>query len=197
MSVLFDAGSEKQGMFRTKRSCPAPQGVAPPDTDHHNSVILERKSQHEKVPAGKFKYPNVWRWCPVETWLSLMSALWMLFLTTDKDWTECVVCMERKATITLTCGHQCLCQNCSGRIILEFGCCPLCRHVIRSPLKMRWRSLWSYSVMGSQLKVSQPGSDLIFNGKRHFIQSWETFSPDIDWRFDVKIKKLLNILFVA
>ncbi|XP_023249682.1 E3 ubiquitin-protein ligase NEURL3-like isoform X1 [Seriola lalandi dorsalis] len=45
----------------------------------------------------------------------------------------CVVCMERKAGITLPCGHRCLCDHCSPRVLQEIGTCPLCRHEIRAP----------------------------------------------------------------
>lgn len=53
---------------------------------------------------------------------------------------DCVVCMVREASVTLPCGHRCLCKRCSSRLIYEFGSCPLCRqniweaeHKLRTP----------------------------------------------------------------
>ncbi|XP_008280521.1 E3 ubiquitin-protein ligase NEURL3 [Stegastes partitus] len=44
----------------------------------------------------------------------------------------CVVCMVRKATVVLRCGHQCLCNSCCVRVSQQFGTCPLCRSSISS-----------------------------------------------------------------
>uniref|UniRef100_A0A3B5A8S4 RING-type domain-containing protein n=1 Tax=Stegastes partitus TaxID=144197 RepID=A0A3B5A8S4_9TELE len=41
--------------------------------------------------------------------------------------TGCVVCMVRKATVVLRCGHQCLCNSCCTKVSQQFGRCPLCR----------------------------------------------------------------------
>ncbi|XP_075895083.1 E3 ubiquitin-protein ligase NEURL3-like [Nelusetta ayraudi] len=46
---------------------------------------------------------------------------------------DCVVCMVGEASITLPCGHRCLCQLCLSRVIYEFGSCPLCRQNIWEP----------------------------------------------------------------
>ncbi|XP_034025806.1 E3 ubiquitin-protein ligase NEURL3-like isoform X2 [Thalassophryne amazonica] len=43
---------------------------------------------------------------------------------------DCVVCMSEEATVTLICGHQCLCDHCISRFFQEFGTCPLCRQKI-------------------------------------------------------------------
>lgn len=51
-------------------------------------------------------------------------------LITGGGGVECVVCMERDAAVALSCGHRCLCLRCADRVIEEFGCCPLCRHLI-------------------------------------------------------------------
>lgn len=45
---------------------------------------------------------------------------------------ECVVCMEGLATITLGCGHRCLCYGCTDRFVMDFNRCPLCRRKISS-----------------------------------------------------------------
>eukprot|EP00066_Takifugu_rubripes_P008379 XP_003974532.1 PREDICTED: E3 ubiquitin-protein ligase NEURL3-like [Takifugu rubripes] len=108
-SCIYLQGSEKRGRFRTKRSCPAPQHIILPDIGR-SSVTPDRTSC-EDTSCHHRKLPA------------------------DNEGTDCVVCMEREATNTLTCGHRCLCQSCTGRIILEFGSCPLCRHQIGAPLR--------------------------------------------------------------
>ncbi|XP_053181631.1 E3 ubiquitin-protein ligase NEURL3 [Scomber japonicus] len=45
----------------------------------------------------------------------------------------CVVCLGKKASVTLPCGHQCLCHYCANRVIYELGNCPLCRYNITAP----------------------------------------------------------------
>ncbi|CAL8321610.1 unnamed protein product [Lota lota] len=42
----------------------------------------------------------------------------------------CAVCLSDGASVTLVCGHRCLCSSCANRVIAEFGTCPLCRHSI-------------------------------------------------------------------
>uniref|UniRef100_A0A3B5MJE1 Neuralized E3 ubiquitin protein ligase 3 n=1 Tax=Xiphophorus couchianus TaxID=32473 RepID=A0A3B5MJE1_9TELE len=49
----------------------------------------------------------------------------------------CVVCMVRQNDITLPCGHRCLCNHCTPRVLAQFGTCPLCRLVI-SPPPVMW-----------------------------------------------------------
>lgn len=137
-SLLFGAGSEKREWCGTKRSCPAPRLIGPPDVDH-SRVSADRKRSEDtsrprpNLPASKSQRPHVLSVTSYED-TPLMATLPTLFLLTDHDQINCVVCMETEATGTLTCGHRCLCHNCTGRIILEFGSCPLCRHVIGAPL---------------------------------------------------------------
>ncbi|XP_070760640.1 E3 ubiquitin-protein ligase NEURL3 [Enoplosus armatus] len=110
---IFLLGSERKGLFYTRRSCPAPERLTSPDVDNHYSLISddlrlygnseECISCHDReVPAGKG---------------SVM---------------DCVVCMGKEARITLPCGHRCLCNHCASRVIQQFGICPLCRQDISS-----------------------------------------------------------------
>lgn len=62
-SLLFGAGSEKRGWRGLKRSCPAPQLIAPPDVDH-SRVSADRSpcedtSHHRlSLPASKSQRPR-------------------------------------------------------------------------------------------------------------------------------------------
>ncbi|XP_078107759.1 E3 ubiquitin-protein ligase NEURL3 [Sander vitreus] len=109
---IFLLGSEKRELLYTRRSCPAPE---PPVTspDLGNRYSLSRVSSlcgnsDECIsplegPAGG----------------GCVS--------------DCVVCMEKQARITLPCGHRCLCSACVSRVLEDFGTCPLCRHQISAP----------------------------------------------------------------
>ncbi|XP_034025809.1 E3 ubiquitin-protein ligase NEURL3-like [Thalassophryne amazonica] len=94
---VFLLGSEKKEMFHTRKSCPVPEYLAPPDVDKDKHVPL-----HVQEPPSDAEM-------------------------------DCVVCMAEEATVTLNCGHQCLCVRCASRVIQEFGTCPLCRQTIQSP----------------------------------------------------------------
>lgn len=68
----------------------------------------------------------------VRQWNTVLSDVSMvtvvsLFVSCIDGMPDCVVCMAKKARITLPCGHQCLCFSCTSRVIQEFGTCPLCR----------------------------------------------------------------------
>ncbi|XP_060893801.1 E3 ubiquitin-protein ligase NEURL3-like [Labrus mixtus] len=62
------------------------------------------------------------------------------FLEVEDQEDDCVVCLGKRARVTLPCGHRCLCIHCSPRYLQQFGSCPLCRHDIRAPSeeKRRW-----------------------------------------------------------
>ncbi|XP_042343427.1 E3 ubiquitin-protein ligase NEURL3-like [Plectropomus leopardus] len=109
-SILL-LGSEKKDLFWTRRSCPVPECL-----DNNRSLIPDVSSLLMSRARTVDEYIN----CPdmEEGGDSVMS---------------CVVCMEEQAKITLPCGHQCLCNQCTSRIIQQFGTCPLCRHAIRAP----------------------------------------------------------------
>lgn len=131
-SVLSDPGSEKKEMFRTLRSCPALEGITPPDADSYSSLILPRsKHLQATAPARKFGLPHT-RVGLLLPWkrASLMSI--NPSFSTEEEGMECVVCMEGLATSTLGCGHRCLCHGCTDRIVMEFNRCPLCRQKISS-----------------------------------------------------------------
>ncbi|KAI9527710.1 hypothetical protein NQZ68_027800 [Dissostichus eleginoides] len=104
-------GSEKRGVFRTRRSCPAPQCFTSPEVDNHCSLITDSSSldgnSDEYIPF--VEDPE------------------------DGDASCCVVCFETQASITLLCGHRCLCNRCNSKVLKQFGTCPLCRQNIRAP----------------------------------------------------------------
>ncbi|KAM6954435.1 E3 ubiquitin-protein ligase NEURL3 [Aplochiton taeniatus] len=54
----------------------------------------------------------------------------VLLLDSKENAEMCVACMSQEASVTLLCGHQCLCFQCTTRVLQEFGTCPLCRHNI-------------------------------------------------------------------
>ncbi|XP_034025440.1 E3 ubiquitin-protein ligase NEURL3-like [Thalassophryne amazonica] len=87
----------EKGDVHTRKSCPVPEYLAPPDVDKDKHVPL-----HVQEPPSDAEM-------------------------------DCVVCMAEEATVTLNCGHQCLCVRCASRVIQEFGTCPLCRQTIQSP----------------------------------------------------------------
>ncbi|KAM7018190.1 E3 ubiquitin-protein ligase NEURL3-like [Tautogolabrus adspersus] len=62
------------------------------------------------------------------------------FLEVEDQADDCVVCLGKRARVTLPCGHRCLCIHCSPRYLQEFGSCPLCRRDIGDPSaeKRRW-----------------------------------------------------------
>ncbi|XP_034397795.1 E3 ubiquitin-protein ligase NEURL3 [Cyclopterus lumpus] len=105
-------GSKKSKLLRTRRSCPAPEQLNSLDADKHNSFIpFSRRSGNSderipfdmKAPAG------------------------------GGSVIECVVCMDKQARVTLSCGHQCLCTQCAPRVFRQLGSCPLCRFKISAP----------------------------------------------------------------
>ncbi|KAL7392384.1 hypothetical protein ABVT39_024076 [Epinephelus coioides] len=107
---IFLLGSEKRNLFRTRRSCPAPERLTSPDADSHYSLTSDVLS------------------------LSGSSDECISCLDMDEgEGSGCVVCMEKQARITLPCGHRCLCNQCASRFFQQFGTCPLCRHKIRAP----------------------------------------------------------------
>uniref|UniRef100_A0A668ATP0 Neuralized E3 ubiquitin protein ligase 3 n=1 Tax=Myripristis murdjan TaxID=586833 RepID=A0A668ATP0_9TELE len=58
--------------------------------------------------------------------LNHVSSSWSRPGSLDET-NDCVACMEVDASVTLLCGHRCLCLNCATRVIQEIGTCPLCR----------------------------------------------------------------------
>ncbi|XP_056275611.1 E3 ubiquitin-protein ligase NEURL3-like [Pseudoliparis swirei] len=105
-------GSEQRELFQTRRSCPAPKHLTSLDADKHNRLIPvsslhgngdDRISFGTKDPAGRGSVK------------------------------DCVVCMDKQARVTLSCGHRCLCNQCASRVFRQFGTCPLCRFKIGAP----------------------------------------------------------------
>ncbi|XP_030594186.1 E3 ubiquitin-protein ligase NEURL3-like [Archocentrus centrarchus] len=101
-SILL-LGSEKNRLFYTQRSCPAPEHLTSPDNCFGSVSGL---SGDDYISCLDMEIPA------------------------DK---RCVVCMVKEARITLPCGHRCLCNKCNSRVCEQFGTCPLCRHEIRAP----------------------------------------------------------------
>ncbi|XP_075960813.1 E3 ubiquitin-protein ligase NEURL3-like [Anarhichas minor] len=103
-------GSEKRELLHTRRSCPAPEHLTSPDADSLNSLIPV-SSLHGNSDES-------------------ISSLDMKVPSDGGNVMDCVVCMEKQARITLSCGHQCLCNQCALRVSETFGTCPLCRSKI-------------------------------------------------------------------
>ncbi|KAF1389726.1 hypothetical protein PFLUV_G00076470 [Perca fluviatilis] len=108
---IFLLGSEKRDLLRTRRSCPAPERLTSPDVDNHYSL-----SRVSRLCGNS------------DECISLLEVPAGGGCVSD-----CVVCMEKQARITLPCGHLCLCNACASRVVEDFGTCPLCRHQIRAP----------------------------------------------------------------
>ncbi|XP_059906037.1 E3 ubiquitin-protein ligase NEURL3-like [Gadus macrocephalus] len=105
-------GSKKKKIgFRTKKSCPATPPPAPTDGD---SCLCVDRGQPCKRPRQS---PSTYTQPPNSP---------------DSTSPEvCVVCLEDcAASVTLVCGHRCLCSSCANRIRAEFGTCPICRQSI-------------------------------------------------------------------
>ncbi|XP_010749438.3 E3 ubiquitin-protein ligase NEURL3 [Larimichthys crocea] len=100
---IFLLGSEKSVTFYTRRSCPTPEYFTSPQHDNHCNLISD-----DCISCLDMKADN-------------------------HSGQDCVVCMGREATVTLPCGHRCLCAGCVRRVVQQFGSCPLCRHDIREP----------------------------------------------------------------
>ncbi|KAM4616832.1 E3 ubiquitin-protein ligase NEURL3 [Polymixia lowei] len=106
---VFLLGSEKKETLRRRKSCPAPE--------HHRHDSFNNDTfdhcHSESFCTNDDNRPSDWR--PRKR-------------SPDSETVkECVVCMAEEAVITLVCGHQCLCLQCTSRIFQEFGTCPLCR----------------------------------------------------------------------
>ncbi|XP_040052743.2 E3 ubiquitin-protein ligase NEURL3 [Gasterosteus aculeatus] len=110
-------GSKKKKWFFTRRSCPAPGYLPSPEADSHNSLI----------PLSCLHGNS-------DGWISHLD---IEVPAAKGSVTSCVVCMEKQPKITLSCGHQCLCDECALRVFHQFGTCPLCRHEISASLVRR------------------------------------------------------------
>ncbi|KAF0033439.1 E3 ubiquitin-protein ligase NEURL3 [Scophthalmus maximus] len=111
---IFLLGSEKKGKITTSRSCPAPEHLPSP-----HIVNLKNAISGVSSPCGN---SDEYICCPD---MEVAAG------------ESCVVCMGSKATITLPCGHRCLCARCHPKVCQQFGTCPLCRHVISAPVEER------------------------------------------------------------
>lgn len=101
---IFLLGSEKKGMFYTRRSCPVPEHLTSPIIDNNNHCTDDKQNTDDNMPGLD---PE----------------------NTDGE-PDCVVCMGETARVTLPCGHRCLCRVCAPKVAQQFGLCPLCRHDI-------------------------------------------------------------------
>ncbi|XP_008417275.2 E3 ubiquitin-protein ligase NEURL3-like, partial [Poecilia reticulata] len=110
---VFLLGSKTKGFLSKKRSCPLPEPpIRRPSTFSHENTTLSKNFD------------------------DCISCLNMEIPADD----HCVVCMVRQKDITLPCGHRCLCNHCTPKILAQFGTCPLCRLEISSPTAT-WTSL--------------------------------------------------------
>ncbi|XP_076587395.1 E3 ubiquitin-protein ligase NEURL3 [Chaetodon auriga] len=104
---IYLLGSEKRGVFYTRRSCPARERLTSTDVENLCSLIPDGDSD-ESTSSLSMEEDN-------------SSVL------------DCVVCMSREARTFLPCGHRCLCSHCTPRVVQLFGKCPLCRLDIGAP----------------------------------------------------------------
>lgn len=102
-------GSEKRTLFYTRRSCPAPEGLT--SSDNHYSLIPDVSSLHGNSDE-------------------CISCLDIEVPAGGDSVMDCVACMDNQASITLRCGHRCLCNQCTPAVLQHFGTCPLCRSPI-------------------------------------------------------------------
>ncbi|RVE68375.1 hypothetical protein OJAV_G00091460 [Oryzias javanicus] len=114
-SILM-LGSEMKGWFYRRKSCPVsiPElPISPKDSCNWNANTSTSGQADECISC--------------------------LDMDMSADET-CVVCMWRAVKSALPCGHKCLCYQCTSRVLLQFGTCPLCREDIRS-LLTEWRGV--------------------------------------------------------
>ncbi|XP_064165216.1 E3 ubiquitin-protein ligase NEURL3-like [Anguilla rostrata] len=108
-------GSEKKGKFGIRRSCPTPP---PPPVSRGDSCLC--------VPKGRtFHVHRSTASLPQQQQLPDTAPPTGVHLEED-----CSVCLSLRASVTLSCGHRCLCTPCATRVAEEFGSCPLCRQPI-------------------------------------------------------------------
>ena len=51
-----------------------------------------------------------------------------LATSTDEELSCCVVCMDKPIThIMIPCGHHCVCEGCSGKLMANRQLCPICQ----------------------------------------------------------------------
>ncbi|XP_071390485.1 E3 ubiquitin-protein ligase NEURL3-like [Centroberyx affinis] len=115
-SILL-LGSEKKQLSGMRKSCPAPKQFPSPDIDSHCNL---NHIHNVYSRSGSLSDNND----------NHMSHLTTELPPDSETVKDCVVCMGEEASITLVCGHQCLCSHCADRVIQEFGTCPLCRQDI-------------------------------------------------------------------
>ncbi|RVE68376.1 hypothetical protein OJAV_G00091470 [Oryzias javanicus] len=104
---IFLLGSEMKGGFYRRKSCPVsiPElPISPKDSCNWNANTSTSGQADECISC--------------------------LDMDMSADET-CVVCMWRAVKSALPCGHKCLCSQCTSRVLLQFGTCPLCREDIR------------------------------------------------------------------
>ncbi len=130
MHLIFAAGSERRGLLCTKRSCPASEHITIPDVDRcclpGGKRDELRISPGVKFTAGKTESFQINSPFLIYVWCDCDGDFCVLIVD-NSSVTECVVCMERPASNALSCGHRCLCSDCTFRVIADFGTCPLCR----------------------------------------------------------------------
>ncbi|XP_067462477.1 E3 ubiquitin-protein ligase NEURL3 [Thunnus thynnus] len=105
-SILL-LGSKKKELLYTRLSCPTPEHLTSPHSDFIPDVSSVCGNSDDCISC-------------LDTEVSADQG------------SVCVVCMVREASFTLSCGHQCLCKNCTPRVLQRFGTCPLCRQTIRA-----------------------------------------------------------------
>ena len=95
-------------------------------------------SERQKLQDRIFKTRK--RQCvfpPVPTRISYPIE-WDKRLKVAEEGQGCVVCQDKKATVLLVpCEHQCLCDFCAKKWVLQGGKCPLCNSLVENVWRPR------------------------------------------------------------
>uniref|UniRef100_A0A1A8C8P4 NHR domain-containing protein n=1 Tax=Nothobranchius kadleci TaxID=1051664 RepID=A0A1A8C8P4_NOTKA len=100
---IFLLGSEKKDWVFTRRSCPAPAPLIEPPPSFNPDFLSPCENREDVVSSPNREIPAG---------------------------SSCVACMVKEPTVTLRCGHRCLCSPCTLKVRQHIGSCPLCRQQI-------------------------------------------------------------------
>lgn len=118
-SCVLLLGSTKKRFLGTQRSCPVPLSVGSHRGDEDLNV-----NQVSCIICCPVKQINREKSNQRDSHVS--SPVCRQTFVSDRG-EVCVVCLTQEASVTLLCGHRCVCFDCASRVIQEFGTCPLCR----------------------------------------------------------------------
>ncbi|XP_068167260.1 E3 ubiquitin-protein ligase NEURL1 [Antennarius striatus] len=101
-TAVYLIGSEKLKGIHIKRSCPVQEmkKMATGEVEKDSSILDAKGSQHT---SG------------LEMGIPKGGVM------------DCVICMRKRAKVSLPCGHVCFCKSCSYKILWEFKTCLLCQ----------------------------------------------------------------------